>query len=273
MPTHISLDPLKLLEVAVASARAGGEVLRARRSLKREIEFKGAIDLVTDADRASEAAVISEIHRVHPEHAILAEESGASGRPSSYRWIIDPLDGTTNYAHALPHYCVSVAVEGPAGVEAGVVYDPIRDELFAARRGGGATLNGSPIHVSETAKLGDALLGTGFPADLWQRPEVPLGLFNRFSRQARGMRRLGAAALDLAYVAAGRLDAFYEPRLKAWDLAAGALLVTEAGGTATHILGGALDLGRPDILGSNGRLHAALLEVITEEVPAGTAAV
>ena len=265
MPASASLEPSALLQVAIDAARRGGEVLRTRRGMKREIAFKGDIDLVTDADRASELAVIAAIHDRYRDHAILAEESGADGRASAYRWIIDPLDGTTNYAHTLPHYCVSIGVEGPAGIEAGAIYDPVRDEMFSASRGGGATLNGVAIHVSQTTKLGDALLGTGFPADLWEHPDEPLTLFDLFSRKVRGMRRLGAAALDLAYVACGRLDGFYEFRLKAWDVAAGSLIVSEAGGKCTHLLGGPLDLAKADILCSNGPLHADMLTVVKRE--------
>lgn len=246
------------------AARAGGAVLRQRWGTKRTIEFKGRIDLVTDADRASEEAVVGVLKRHFPGHRILAEEGGALDSPSGYRWIIDPLDGTTNFAHGVPHYCVSVGCEGPAGIEAGAILDPVRDELFQASRGGGSWLNGVRLSVSTTSDLGDALLGVGFPADIWTHPEEPLALFGRFSQKARGMRRPGSAALDLAYVAAGRFDGFYEQRLKAWDVAAGSLLITEAGGRITHLLGGPMDLARADVLASNGHLHAKMLEIVRE---------
>lgn len=224
--------------LAEAIARRAGAVLRERFTQARTIDFKGEgrSDLVTDADRASEAVMLEWLAREVPQHAVLAEESGARGQ-GDFTWYVDPLDGTTNYAHGVPHFCVTLAVEGPAGLLAGVSYDPLRDELFAAARGEGATLNGQPLRVSGAASLDQALLCTGFPYDLQQHPEVPLGLFTRLVCRAQGMRRLGSAALDLAYVAAGRFDGFFEVGLKPWDTAAGALLVAEAGGHMLRIDG------------------------------------
>jgi myo-inositol-1(or 4)-monophosphatase len=260
------LDPGLLVQVASEAARAGGRELQSRRHLKRQISFKHEIDLVTDADKASEAKILALIRERFPDHGILAEEQGQASGSAPYRWIVDPLDGTTNYAHAVPHYCVSIAVEGRGGrLLAGVVFDPIREELFTAALGQGAFLNRERLHVSSTAALGESLLAVGFPYDLWSHPEQPLALFKRFAQRARGMRRMGAAALDLAYVAAGRFEGFFEYRLKAWDVAAGALLVTEAGGTITHLLGGPLDLNDCDVLASNGALHPQMLEVIREK--------
>jgi len=243
---------------AEEAARRAGRILAERFGGPRIIEFKGGIDLVTDADKASEAAVLEFLRSRHPDHAVLAEESGYLHGGSGYRWVLDPLDGTTNYAHRVPHFCVSVAVEGPEGLLAGVIFDPLRNELFSAGLGQGASLNGKPIFVSTTTDLMRALLCTGFPYDVRERPDAPLGLFNRLMRKAQGIRRMGSAALDLAYVACGRYDGFFEFGLKAWDIAAGALLVKEAGGRCDRIDGAPLDLGIGDILAVNGGLLRAL---------------
>ena len=257
-------SPAELLEVAVRAARLGGAELMARLDVPREIHFKGAsTDLVTDADKASEARILGCLRAAYPSHAILSEEDGATAG-SSTRWVIDPLDGTTNYAHGVPHWSVSIAAEVGGVLMAGVVFDPFKGELFAASRGGGATLNGKPMWVRPTRVLGEALLATGFPYDLWAHPDEPLTLFDRFAGRARGMRRMGSAALDLAYVAAGRFDGFYEFKLKAWDVAAGALLVTEAGGVVTHLRGGPLDLLRADVLAAPPALHPQMLAVVLE---------
>jgi myo-inositol-1(or 4)-monophosphatase len=246
-----------LLETAQEGARRAGRVLAQKLEEKRTIEYKGGIDLVTDADKASERVLLELIRSRHPAHGILAEESGASGG-TGYRWFVDPLDGTTNYSHRIPHFSVSVGVEGPDGLLAGVVYDPMRDELFSAARGRGAALNGRPIHPSTCADLEHALLCTGFPADVRENPSAPVGLFTRLIREAQGVRRFGSAALDLAYVAVGRFDGFFEFRLKPWDIAAGALLVSEAGGNATRIDGAPLDLAFGDILACTSSLAPVL---------------
>jgi myo-inositol-1(or 4)-monophosphatase len=256
----------RLREVAAEAAREGGRELAARLDQHREISFKGGIDLVTDADKASEARIVACVRAAFADHALLAEEGGAGAGTAPYRWIIDPLDGTTNYAHGVPHYCVSVAVEGEDGVLAGAILDPVRGELFVAARGLGATLNERPMQVSASVELGQSLMATGFPYDLWANPERPLTLFDHFACRARGMRRMGSAALDLAYVACGRFDGFFEFKLKAWDVAAGALLVAEAGGAITHLEGGPLDLANADVLASNGKLHAAMLAVVKESL-------
>ncbi len=242
-----SLDALH--ETAVTAAREAGRILAAAFGGARTIEYKGGIDLVTDADRQSEAHLLAYLRSRHPDHSVLAEESGLSrGSGSGYRWLVDPLDGTTNYAHRVPHFCVSVAVEGPEGLLVGAVYDPLRDELFAAARGRGATLNGKTIVASDTQELKRAILCTGFPYDVHAHPEGPLGLLGRFLRQAQGIRRMGSAALDLAYVAAGRFDGYFEFGLKPWDTAAGALLVPEAGGAITRIDAEPFELRIGDVL-------------------------
>ncbi|MFO0600966.1 MAG: inositol monophosphatase family protein [Myxococcaceae bacterium] len=259
-------EPRELARLAEAIARAAGRVLADKFKQARSISFKGErhTDLVTDADGASEAVVLDWLRREVPTHGVLAEESGAV-RTGEYTWYVDPLDGTTNYAHAVPHFCVTLGVDGPGdggrAMLAGVVFDPLRDELFLASRGGGATLNGEPIRCSPATALRQALMCTGFPYDVTQAPNEPLspailgapapapaapprsadlalGLFTRIVRRAQGIRRMGSAALDLSYVACGRYDGYFEFGLKPWDTAAGALLVREAGG-AMHAIDGA----------------------------------
>ncbi len=239
--------PATMRRTAEEGARLAGRVLAERFQGVRTIEYKGGIDLVTDADRAAEEVVLGFIRQRYPGHALLAEESGATGG-SGVRWIVDPLDGTTNYAHRVPHFCVSVGVEGPDGLLAGAVYNPMLDELVSAARGEGATLNGRPLRASGATALSQALMCTGFPYDVQQRPEGPLGLLRRFIIRAQGMRRTGSAALDLAYVAAGRFDGFFEFGLKPWDVAAGALLVQEAGGTMVRVDGAPFQVEHGDVL-------------------------
>ena len=240
-------SPASLRRIAEEGAQRAGRLLAERFLEPRTIEYKGGIDLVTDADRAAEAEVLGFIRQHYPHHAVLAEESGAT-RGEGLRWIVDPLDGTTNYSHQVPHFCVSVAVEGPEGLRACAIHDPMRGELFSAARGEGATLNGRPLRVSGCTELRGALLCTGFPYDVHQRPEAPVGLLRRFIVRAQGMRRTGSAALDLAYVAAGRFDGFFEFGLKPWDVAAGALLVREAGGTMVRIDGAPFSVEQGDVL-------------------------
>ncbi|MFL5322578.1 MAG: inositol monophosphatase family protein [Myxococcaceae bacterium] len=252
----------ELRAAAETISRKAGQLLRDRYTDIRTIEFKGGIDLVTDADKASEREIISFINQRYPDHRILAEESGASGTvvADGFRWVIDPLDGTTNYSHQVPHFCVSVGVEGPGGLLAGVIFDPMSGELFSAGRGQGATVNGAPIRVSTTATIDRALLCTGFPYDVREKPEAPVGLFNRFIRKAQGIRRMGSAALDLAYVAAGRFDGFFEFGLKPWDIAAGALIIEEAGGVASGIRGDPLSLTAGHILACGKVIEPVLRE-------------
>lgn len=267
-------SPSELLEVAVEGARRSGQILSQRFHQRRTIEFKGGIDLVTDADRASEAVLLEYLRSRFPDHSILAEESGlfapAGPRPA-FRWLVDPLDGTTNYAHQLPHFCVSVAVEAEGELWAGAVFDPLREELFAAAKGLGATLNGVPIRASQQASLERSLLSTGFPYDIHQRPGGPLGLFNLLVRKAQGIRRMGSAALDLAYLACGRFDGFFEFGLKPWDIAAGALLVREAGGVVSRLDGSPLELSQGDVLAAGPRLAGALTLTCREFLAGGPA--
>jgi len=255
--------PAGWLDEAVAIARGAGAVLLEGFGRTHRIERKGAIDLVTEFDRASEAHVLAALARRFPDHAVLAEESGdvigAAGAP---RWIVDPLDGTTNFAHGLPFFCVSIALEVDGRRALGVIHDPERAETFAARAGTGALLNGVPIAVSRADSLADALGGTGFPYDVMERPEDTLRVFAPLLPRLRGVRRLGSAALDLAYVACGRLDLFWEAKLHAWDVAAGLLLVEEAGGRTSDFRGGPVAADPVETAASNGRLHDALLAAL-----------
>ncbi len=253
---------IELREACAEAARRGGAVLRERFGGARTVELKGGIDLVTDADRASEAAVLGFLRARFPAASILAEESGASAGGGELRFVVDPLDGTTNYAHGLPQFAVNVAVADAGGLAAGATYDPLRDELFTAARGAGAFLGDERLRPSGRAEVGSALLVTGFPYDIHEHHEVPLRLFGAFVRRARGVRRLGSAALDLAYVAAGRLDGFWEQRLKPWDIAAGILLAREAGAAVTDLRGGDAMLETGDIVAASPALLPSMLEII-----------
>jgi len=269
MPT-----PSDLAAACADAARLGGTVLRERWGRVRTVDKKGTIDLVTDADRASEAAVLGLLAGRFPGAAVLAEESGRSGGAGALRFIVDPLDGTTNYAHGLPHFAVTVAAEDDRGLAAGATYDPLRDELFLAARGRGATLNGVAVRHSGCAALVDALLVTGFPYDIHLDHRRALDLFEAFLTRARGVRRFGSAALDLAYVACGRFDGFWESKLKPWDLAAGLLIARESGALATDLEGGARILESGGIIAAAPRLHPLLAEVVRSvaAAPPGPAA-
>jgi myo-inositol-1(or 4)-monophosphatase len=254
--------------MAMDIARRAGELLCEGWGAVENISFKGEIDLVTERDEASEALIVAALRDAFPDHAIHTEEGGESGEAGGWSWLIDPLDGTTNYAHGFPFFAVSLAAAYQGRMEVGVVYDPLRDECFTARRGAGTLLNGKPIHVSTTDTLRRSLLATGFPYDVWTNPDNNLDHFANFTLKAQAIRRPGAAAIDLAYVACGRLDGFWELRLHAWDVAAGALLVHEAGGRVTDIQddarfmpGGALI---PSIVASNGLIHAQMLAVLEQ---------
>jgi myo-inositol-1(or 4)-monophosphatase len=252
------LDPLAFI---TALARDAGALLCERLDDPREVAEKRPHDLVTDADRASEALIVARIRDAFPDAAILGEESGAHGGRGDERFIVDPLDGTTNYAHRYPLFCVSIAYERAGVVEAGAVFAPVLGELFAARRGGGATCNGVRLRVSAVAAVSGAMVCTGFnPAGYARNGRY----FAHLSDRAQAVRRDGSAALDLAFVAAGRFDAFWEWDLKAWDVAAGALLIEEAGGRAGAIGGGALDLAQGSILASNGVVHAEMARLLGE---------
>lgn len=263
----------------VEAAEAGAAVVlrahRARAERAFGVDLKGPIDVVTAVDHAAETAIVECLQRLRPSVPILAEERGiVAGSRSGCRFIVDPLDGTTNFAHGFPVFAVSIAYEEGGEVVAGAVLDPVREELFTAEAGRGAHLNGVPIRVSPTAEMQHALLATGFPYSR-EAMDRALDLFVRIMRRVRAVRRAGSAALDLCCVAAGRLDAFWEETLRAWDTAAGEVIVREAGGVVSDFEGGPFANGGPNIAVSNGRLHPALLEILAKaragERPEGSA--
>ena len=253
-----------MIEIAIDAAREAGQYLRESVGRVRRVETKQGEErnLVSEIDKTSERMIIDAIRRRHPGHAVLAEESGGSGQGAEYTWVIDPLDGTTNFLHGVPIFSVTIAIERRGEVIAGVVYDPNLDELFTAERGSGAFLNGQALQVSTSDRLITSLLVTGFPYDIASNPSHAVEHFNHFLMEARGIRRLGSAALDLSYVAAGRFDGFWEVYLKPWDMAAGALLVREAGGKVTDFTGAASHIHCPQVVASNGRIHDAMLAVL-----------
>ena len=246
------------LEAALSAAKQAGEVLRAGFGAEHAISYKGEVDLVTEVDKEAEQVIRKELLGTFPTYGMLAEEGGELAGEQDARWIVDPLDGTTNYAHGLAIFCVSIALEMAGEVVLGVVHDPMGKETFVAEQGRGATLNGEPIKVSNTGELIHALIATGFPYDRAEMPEA-LELFGRLAATTRGMRRLGSTALDLCYVASGRLDGYYERGIWPWDLAAGSVILKEAGGRLTNYRGDVLDLAGREIVASNGRLHPALI--------------
>jgi myo-inositol-1(or 4)-monophosphatase len=253
-----------VLELACSLARAAGKIQRERYATELEIRTKSAaVDLVTDVDEACEALIVSTLESERPGDAILPEE-GEERDPggAAWRWIIDPLDGTTNYAHGYPRFCVSIGVEFEGARGVGVVYDPLMDELYHAVAGRGAYLNGRQIRVSQETALDRALLGTGFAYDRRKSEQDNLGNFAAFLKAARALRRDGSAALDLCYVASGRLDGFWEFKLAPWDVAAGYLIVEEAGGRCSDVSGGTAPASGSEVVASNGKIHQAMLEIL-----------
>lgn len=254
--------------IARAAVIEAGKQLRAAWRDRKTIRHKGAVDLVTETDHQLEAFILGRLRTAFPDHVVIAEEA-ASGcpleRPPADRpaWYLDPLDGTTNFAHAYPHCAISLALAHGSDVRFGMVHDPLRDETFVAHRGGGATLNGEPIGVSTVEDLDHALLATGFPYDRRLHTDFYLAFFADFLQRAQGIRRNGSAALDLCYVASGRLDGFWEWKLQPWDVAAGTLIVREAGGGVSDFRGGGFDLFGRQTLASNGRIHPAMVATLT----------
>jgi myo-inositol-1(or 4)-monophosphatase len=251
-----------MLNFAVRVAQDAGRLLRDRLGTRIDISLKGAINLVTDVDLASERLIREAIASHYPKHQILAEEGGLAESSSEYRWIVDPLDGTSNFAHSYPVFAVSIGLEYRGEPVLGVVYDPIREELFTAERGGGAALNNRPIRVSSTAELGSSMLSTGFPYDIKTSKLTNLNHWSNFAMKAQALRRDGAASLDLCYTACGRFDGFWELNLGPWDTAAGALIAREAGARVTDFAGGAFSVYKPEIIASNGLIHDAMIDVI-----------
>ena len=262
-PTYSELEDFKA--TALEAAAVAGQILLDYARHGFQIEYKHAIDLVTDADRKSEQVIIDTIRRAYRHHDILAEERGMeSVGVSPYKWVIDPLDGTTNFAHGFPMYCVSIGLEYRGKIVLGVILDPTRQELFVAVSGQGATLNGNPIRVSRSAELNAALLVTGFAYDFRESTHNNLDYFTRFCLVARGVRRTGSAAIDLCYVAAGRFDGFWEMKLHPWDMAAGSLMVTEAGGRMSDFKGGSFSIYGQEMVASNDLIHNEMLAVLRD---------
>jgi myo-inositol-1(or 4)-monophosphatase len=259
--------------VAIDAARAAGVLLKTGFRAEHRVAFKGqTINLVTEMDERAEELIVGRLASAFPDDAILAEERGAARGRSGRRWIVDPLDGTTNYAHGLAVFAVSIALEVDGRIALGVAYDPSADELYVAERGRGATVNDERLAVSTTTKLDESLLGTGFPYNIRETEDTNLKEYAAFAVCCRGVRRLGSAVLDLAWVAAGRFDGFWELRLGPWDAAAATLFVEEAGGRVTNLVGAAVDVDTPAVVASNGRIHDEMLAVLREIRGGGEAA-
>lgn len=256
---------------AVVAARIAGNYQKSRFASSLNIEMKGDKNLVTEVDKESERLIVEHLLSRFPGHDIVAEEGDYPQGGSPFRWVIDPVDGTTNYAHGYPWFCSSIGLELEGELVAGVIYNPVYDELFTATKGGGAYLNGSRLSVSVCTPLKNALLGTGFPYDCATHPANNFASFIEFQKSAQGIRRAGAAALDLAYVAAGRLDGFWELKLKAWDVAAGVLLVREAGGVVTTFDGSSYDIFNDRIIASNGLIHDEMVALLAASATSAAA--
>lgn len=256
-----------MLNIAVKAARRAGQIIN-RASLDvglLKVSVKQQSDYVTEVDRAAENAIIDTLREAYPQHAILAEESGAtagSGSDSEYQWIIDPLDGTTNFIHGFPQYAVSIGLAHKGVMAHAVIYDPTKNELFTASKGAGAFLNDKRIRVSKRTKLAESLIGTGFPYRMFDHADAYMAIFRELTQKTAGLRRPGAASLDLAYVAAGRLDGFWEFGLSPWDMAAGTLLITEAGGLVSDLAGESAYLATGNVVAGNPKVFGQLLQVI-----------
>jgi myo-inositol-1(or 4)-monophosphatase len=257
-------DLEEYLRTAEHLAREAGELLMSRFGRRQQIEYKGAIDLVTDADRASEDLLVDRLKAAYPDHSIMTEEGNSLRTSSSLTWVIDPLDGTTNFTHGFPFFCVSIALASSGRPMVGAVYHPSLNEMFTVIRGGGARVNGTPLTVSGRPAMTESLLATGFPYDIREGKETNLEYFAAFAVRARAIRRAGAAALDLCYVAAGRFDGFWELKLHPWDIAAGSLMVEEAGGRTTDFSGGPYTIDTTHMVASNGLIHDEIIRTIAE---------
>jgi myo-inositol-1(or 4)-monophosphatase len=257
----------QMLQTAIDAATEAGTFLRNSAGTALTIERKSSsIDPVTQIDRAAEKIIVDIIRGRYPDHSILGEEGGGSEGTSPYRWIIDPLDGTVNFTHGLPIFCVSIGLEHDGMLIAGAVYEPNTDELYTAERGGGAYLNGSPIRISKADRLIESLLITGFPYNIHDNPHSTIERFEDFLTAAQGIRRLGSAALDLCYIAAGRGDGYWEMFIHPWDIAAGILLVEEAGGRVTDFTGASIDAFSEQVLATNGNIHDEMIAVLRKRL-------
>jgi len=255
----------QFLSVAWEAAEEAGALIRETWQQSKQIQYKSAIDLVTSADREAEERIVRVLQKRFPDHSILAEEeTNIAGSQNIYRWIIDPLDGTTNFAHAYPHFSVSIALEREGEMILGLVYDPVHGEVFKAAKGCGAFLNEKSVRTSRVKELDKALLATGFPYDRRERAAFYLSFFSAFMVRSQGIRRNGSAALDLCYLACGRIDGFWEFKLHPWDTAAASIIVREAGGTLTDFSGSPFSIWGEETLGSNGIIHGEMLRAITE---------
>jgi len=254
----------RYLQVAIAAAKEGGRIQKVHLADLHKVEFKGEINPVSEVDKLCEKAINQIILDAFPDHDLLTEESAFKGKGSPFKWVIDPIDGTTNYIHGFPFFCVSIALEIEGEIKLGVVYDPLFDELFQAETGKGAFLNGNRISVSRMKDLDLSFLTTGFPYDVREHADFYLRFFRQFMMKSIAIRRPGSAALDLCYVAAGRFDGYWELKIHSWDVAAGGLMVTEAGGKVTDFKGGNFSIYDEEIIASNGWIHEEMLRVIQE---------
>jgi myo-inositol-1(or 4)-monophosphatase len=254
------------LQVAIEAAKEAGRIQKSHLGDLHQVEFKGEINPVSEVDKLCEKAISQIIREAFPDHDLLTEETAFKGKGSSYKWVIDPIDGTTNYIHGFPFFCVSIALEIEGKINLGVVYDPLFDELFEAETGKGSFLNGNRISVSRMRALDLSFLTTGFPYDVRDHADYYLRFFRQFMTKSMAIRRPGSAALDLCYVAASRFDGYWELKIHSWDVAAGSLIVTEAGGKVTNFKGGNFSIDDEEIVASNGWIHEEMLRVIQEVV-------